>query len=196
MCVPHKATTVDLTAVGACPVKRLGSRKPEANASAAQCGASRALVSLDAQTYCAPMTMPTDQQIADLGAALEVFARRFKLSDAGSGKPLAEIDKQILLYVENNPNCGPTDVARVLGVATTTISSATDRLAKRGLLARQRPEDNRRAVALRLTDSGSSYVAVHKQAHLEMFKSMLERLSPEERDSLVALMTKIVSNDR
>ena len=141
------------------------------------------------------MTTPTDKQIADLGAALEVFARRFKLTDAASGKPLAEIDKQILLYVEKHPGCGPTDVARFLGVATTTIYSATDRMAKRGLLARERPEDDRRAVALKLTAAGETYVAAHRQAYLEMFKLMLEPLSPEERDSLVAMMTKIASND-
>lgn len=139
--------------------------------------------------------MPTEKQIADLAAALDGFARRFKLTDAASGRPLAEIDKQILLYVEKHPGCGPTDVARFLGVPTTTISSATDRLAKRGLLARDRPEDNRRAVALRLTDAGGTYVAATKQAYLKMFRSMLERLSPDERESLVAMMTKIASND-
>ncbi|MCG6114020.1 MAG: MarR family transcriptional regulator [Mesorhizobium sp.] len=141
------------------------------------------------------MTKPTDKQIADLGAALEVFARRFKLTDAAAGRPLAEIDNQILLFVERQPGCGPTDVARFLGVATTTVSSATDRLAKRGLLARKRPEDDRRAVSLELTEPGATYVAAHKQAYLAMFKTMLERLSPEERDSLVAMMTKIVSYD-
>lgn len=139
--------------------------------------------------------MPTDQQIADLAAALDGFARRFKLTDATPGKPLAEIDKQILAYIDKHPGCGPTDTARFLGVATTTISSATDRLAKRKLLTRDRLEDNRRAVALKLTEAGETYVAAHKQAYLEMFRTMLERLSPEERDSLVAMMTKIASND-
>lgn len=85
------------------------------------------------------MTNPTDEQVADLAAALDVFSRRFKLTDVGAGRPLAEIDKHILHYVEAHPDCGPTDVARYLGVAMTTISSATDRLAKRGLLERLRP---------------------------------------------------------
>lgn len=141
------------------------------------------------------MTMPTDEQIAKLGTALDVFARRFKLTDVTSGKPLAEIDKQILLYVEKHPGCGPTDVARFFGVATTTISSATDRLAKRGLLARHRLEDDRRAVALRLTEQGKTFVSAHRQAYLAMFKLMLDRLSPDERDSFVAMMTKIASYD-
>jgi DNA-binding MarR family transcriptional regulator len=153
------------------------------------------LVTRAAPRYCAAMTMPSDRQIADLGAALDNFARRYKLTDVMPGRPLAEIDKQILLYVDRHPGCGPTDVARFLGVATTTISSATDRMAKRGLLSRDRLADDRRAVALKLTDAGQAYVAAHQQAYLEMFRSMLERLSPEERDSLVAMMQKIASDD-
>ncbi len=137
--------------------------------------------------------MPTDEQIAELGLALDVFARRFKLMDVASGRPLAEVDKQILLYVDKNPDCGPTDVARFLGVATTTISSATDRLEKRGLLARHRPDDDRRAVALSLSPEGQAYVAAQRQAYTAMFKTMLERLSSAERKSLIAMMTKIAS---
>lgn len=141
--------------------------------------------------YYGGMTDPTDEQVASLAAALDVFSRRFKLKDAGAGRPVAEIDKHILHYVEAHPGCGPTDVARFLGVAMTTISSATDRLAKRGLLERLRPSDDRRAVALRLTDDGTSYTAAHKQAYMAMFRTMLAPLSPAERDTFVAMMAKI-----
>ncbi|MDP3339250.1 MarR family winged helix-turn-helix transcriptional regulator [Frigidibacter sp.] len=139
------------------------------------------------------MSDPTDEQVADLAAALDVFSRRFKLTDVGAGRALAEIDKHILHYVEAHPDCGPTDVARSFGVAMTTISSATDRLAKRGLLERLRPSDDRRAVALRLTADGTSYTADHKRAYMVMFRAMLAPLSPAERDAFVAMMTKIAS---
>lgn len=108
---------------------------------------------------------------------------------------MAEIDKHILQYVEANPGCGPSDVARFLGVAMTTISSATDRLAKRGLLERLRPSDDRRAVALRLTEAGTCTTSAHKRAYMAMFGTMLERLTPEEREAFVAMMTKISSYD-
>ncbi len=137
--------------------------------------------------------MPSDEQIAELALALDGFARRFKLMDAGSGRPLAELDKQILLYVDKNPDCGPTDVARFLDVATTTISSETDRLEKRGLLTRHRPDEDRRAVALSLSPEGQASVAAQKEAYTAMFRTMLERLSPAERKSLIAMMTKIAS---
>ncbi|MFZ6763197.1 MarR family winged helix-turn-helix transcriptional regulator [Pseudoroseomonas sp. WGS1072] len=139
------------------------------------------------------MSSPPDEQVADLAAALEVFSRRFKLADADSGKPLAEIDKHILHYVEANPDCGPTDAARYLGVAPTTLSSATDRLAKRGLLERLRPSGDRRAVALRLSKEGQAYAAAHKKAYMAMFRKMLDSLTVEERGAFVAMMKKIAS---
>lgn len=144
----------------------------------------------------AHMTKPTHDQLATLGAAFETFARRYKLADAiRSEKPLNEVDKQVLLYVAENPACGPTDVARFLAVPNTTISSATDRLVKRGLLERGRVESNRRAVALRLSHAGTDYAAAQMQAHREMYRLMLERLSPAEQDQFIAMITKIVYHE-
>ncbi|EXS70243.1 MarR family winged helix-turn-helix transcriptional regulator [Sphingobium sp. Ant17] len=142
------------------------------------------------------MTKPTDSQLATLGAAFETFTRRYKLAEAISvEKPLNEIDKQTLFYVAQHPACGPSDVARFLGTANTTISSATDRMVKRGYLKRERVEDDRRAVALRLSDEGRAYVEVQLQMYRDMYRLMLDRLLPAERDQFIAMIAKIVYND-
>lgn len=142
------------------------------------------------------MTSPTEDQIAALGAAFDVFARRYKLSAAASAEtPLNEVDSQTLLYVSGHPGCGPTDVARFLGLPVTTISSATDRLAKRGLLVRGRMEDDRRAVALKLSGEGAARVASIRKGYEDMCRMMLERLSPQEREAFLAMITKIVSHE-
>ena len=140
--------------------------------------------------------MPTDDQLATLGAAFDAFARRYKLADAlGSEKPLNELDKQTLLYVAEHPDCGPTDVARFLGVPNTTISSSTDRLVKRGLIERHRPEADRRAVALRLSGAGKARAEGFAAAHLELYRRMLAPLSADERTRFIAMITKIVSHE-
>jgi DNA-binding MarR family transcriptional regulator len=142
------------------------------------------------------MTMPTDDQLATLGAALDAFSRRFKLADSlSSEKPLNELDKQTLLYVGNHPGCGPSDIARFLTVANTTMSSATDRLVERGLLTRNRPADDRRAVALQLSEEGQRLVDAFTAAHREIYRRMLEPLSPAERDSFIGMITKIASHE-
>jgi DNA-binding MarR family transcriptional regulator len=146
--------------------------------------------------YAAAMTIPTDEELAALGESLELFTRRYKLAEAlGPEKPLNELDKQVLLYVAKHPECGPTDVARFLGVANTTISSATDRLAKRNLIERHRPETDRRAVALRLTSPGQQRVDNMAAMYGQLYRRMLEPLSVSERRQLIAAMAKIISYD-
>jgi DNA-binding MarR family transcriptional regulator len=142
------------------------------------------------------MTTPTDDQLAKLGAAFEAFARRYKLLDAlGSETQLNELDKQTLLYVADHPECGPTDVARFLVVPNTTVSSSTDRLVKRGLLERHRPEGDRRAVALRLSSAGKARADAIVTAYRDLYRRMLEPLSPAERKSFIRMITKIVYRD-
>lgn len=142
------------------------------------------------------MSEPTDEQITKIGAAFDAFTRRHKLADAvGSGKPLNELDKQVLLFAADNPRCGPSDVARFLAVPSTTISSATDRLVKQGLLGRDRIEEDRRAISLRLSAAGEEMVAALRMVHQHLYQMMLRRLSPEERDQFIAHITKIVYSE-
>ena len=139
------------------------------------------------------MTTASDDQLAKLSAAFDTFARRYKLADVrGPEKPLNELDKLTLLYVRDHPTCGPTDVARYLGVANTTLSSATDRLVKRGLLERRRLEVDRRAVELRLSEKGVIRAEAYAKAHHGMAEQMLHALTPAERDSFICMILKIV----
>jgi DNA-binding MarR family transcriptional regulator len=139
------------------------------------------------------MTTPTDDQLASLGAAFETFARRYKLLDAlGSEPPLNELDKQTLLFVAAHPDCGPSDAARFLAVPNTTISSSTDRLVKRRLLERHRPEEDRRAVALRLSAEGKVRADAILAAYRDLYRRMLEPLSPTERETFIRMIVKIV----
>ena len=142
------------------------------------------------------MTMPTNEELAALGEAFDLFTRRYKLAEAiGPEKPLNELDKQVLFYLAKHPDCGPTDIARFLGVPGTTISSATDRLAKRDFLERHRPEADRRSVALRLTGPGATRVEKMSAMYGELHRRMLAPLTVVERRELIGMLTKIISYD-
>jgi DNA-binding MarR family transcriptional regulator len=142
------------------------------------------------------MNEPTDEQITKIGAAFDDFTRRHKLADAGGAeRPLNELDKQVLLFTGDNPGCGPSDVARFLAVPNTTISSATDRLVKRGLLDRDRIEKDRRAISLRLSENGEETAVALRQVHQDLYRMMLQRLSPAEREQFINIITKIVYYD-
>ena len=142
------------------------------------------------------MNEPTDEQMAKIGAAFDAFTRRHKLADAsGVERPFNELDKQVLLFAADHPGGGPSDVARFLAVPNTTISSATDRLVKRGLLDRDRTEEDRRAISLRLSKAGEAAVAALREVNQGLYRMMLQRLSPSEREQFIAIITKIVYSD-
>jgi len=142
------------------------------------------------------MNEPTDEQMTKIGAAFDAFTRRHKLADAsGTERPLNELDKQVLLFAADNPGSGPSDIARFLAVPNTTISSATDRLVKRGLLDRDRIEKDRRAISLRLSTEGEAAVVALRQNLQNLYRMMLLRLSPEEQEQFLHIITKIVYYD-
>ena len=142
------------------------------------------------------MEPPSDDQLAALEHAFETFARRYKLAEAlGPEKPLNELDKLVLGFVARQPGCGPSDIARYLSIANTTVSSATDRLAKRGYLARERSESDRRAVALWLTPAGTARAASLRALYREIHGHMLAPLSEADRETLIGLLRKINSNE-
>jgi DNA-binding MarR family transcriptional regulator len=143
------------------------------------------------------MKTSTGDQAAELRGAIDALTRRFKIAEAEvpAGKPLNQLDIQVLFFVADHPACGPTDVARYLGVPTTTISSATDRLTRQGMLRRERPEENRRSIALSVTEAGHAYVRALVRVQTDHCRIMLEKLTPEEQRLFVALFTKIASNE-
>ena len=143
------------------------------------------------------MTTPTDAQLAAIAAAFDTFARRFKMAEAlSTEQPLNEVDKQTLFYVAAHPDCGPTDVARFLSVPATTLTSVADRLVKKNLLERGRAEADRRAVSLRLTDSGKLQFESLMAAHQNMYRRLLQPLSPADQNELIRLITTIAQSEQ
>lgn len=108
---------------------------------------------------------------------------------------LSALDVQALLFVHDNPDCGLGDVARELHVALTTMSSSVDRLVRKEMLQRQRPETNRRAIALTITTRGKETVAGYVAGYGQTCQAMLEALDVEERAEFIRLTQKIANSD-
>lgn len=139
------------------------------------------------------MIDPAPEQLRQLTLAFERFTRRFKVAEAAAAikNALNALDIQALLFIEEYPDCTLGDVARHLEVALTTMSSSADRMVRRGMIERQRPEANRRAVALSLTSAGRDAVAGYMKGYRDACSAMLEPLDPAERADFVRLTLKI-----
>lgn len=82
-------------------------------------------------------------------------------------------------------------IAEALGVPISTISSALDRLERRGLVERRRTPDDRRVVLIDLTARGRRLAARLREAHVENCRGMLARLNPSEREEFLGMATRI-----
>jgi DNA-binding MarR family transcriptional regulator len=77
-----------------------------------------------------------------------------------------------------------SQIAEALGVTLGTMTVAADRLDKKGYVIRQRLDDDRRVVKLRLTDMGKEAFHVHEEFHLKMVDMVLQGLSTVEEETL------------
>jgi DNA-binding MarR family transcriptional regulator len=143
------------------------------------------------------MTEPAPEQIERLTRAFEHFTRRFKVAEsaAAADNAVNALDAQTLVFVGKNPGCGIGDVACYLKVAMTTMSSAIDRLVRKNLIERGRPEDDRRSAALTATSKGRQAIEDHIAAYREACRIMLRALDPQERHELIRLTEKIARHD-
>ena len=67
---------------------------------------------------------------------------------------LSPVELAILLAVGDRPDCTAVMIAQLIPVETPSISRGVHRLVQKGMLARQRSEEDRRLVFLRLTSKG------------------------------------------
>ncbi len=138
-----------------------------------------------------PCLNQPETQVEQLTRAFGRFTRRFKVAEAvaAADNALNALDAQTLMFIAEHPGCGMGDVARYLNVAMTTMSSAVDRLVKRDLVERRRPEDNRRAVALSANEKGRQVVDDQIEGYRQACRTMLRgagdvrtgRIDPSER---------------
>jgi len=96
----------------------------------------------------------------------------------------------MLLLVEANPGVTQGRLAQAVGLERSTMVGVIDALEERGLIERRRGAD-RRTNGLWLTRAGRSFVARLK-SRIEMHeRRVAARLTPVERDQLLALLEKL-----
>jgi DNA-binding MarR family transcriptional regulator len=72
------------------------------------------------------------------------------------------------------------------------MTGKLDRLEAQGLIQRIPDPEDRRVIRLRVTDSGRSTIDEAFRSSLEVYDSILDDLSPAEREQLATLLTKLL----
>jgi len=82
----------------------------------------------------------------------------------------------------------PTDVARWMGRRTNSVSMIIDRMAKAGLVRRERDRRDRRVVRLIITSKGEDAVKPATEAGWEFIQKIMSPLSDEDRHTFDRLL--------
>ncbi|MFB8007840.1 MarR family transcriptional regulator [Nocardia sp. NPDC056000] len=93
---------------------------------------------------------------------------------------------------ENTGGVSQRYLMRELGLTSGTISVRVDRLVEQGLATRTADPADRRNTLVALTDSGRERLDRVTPAHLDLENRMLSALGPDERDTLRALLHRLL----
>lgn len=103
-------------------------------------------------------------------------------------------DYEVLaLLRRNEPDLlTPVEVAKKLLSSQSGMTGKLDRLEQQGLIQRLPDPEDRRVVRLRVTDSGRELINTAFMSSLELYESMLQELSGDERAQLASLLAKLL----
>ena len=84
-----------------------------------------------------------------------------------------------------------SEVAADLRITVGTLTTAINKLIKKGYVERQRIEEDRRVVLVRLTKSGKLAYRLHEKFHKDMIKATIEGLSEDEEQILISALERL-----
>ena len=99
-----------------------------------------------------------------------------------------------LVVIGYNPGISPKRLAEVLYLDPQATSSILDRLEDEGFADRVRSASDRRRVILSLTKRGEEEMSVVETRSKRQEDQLAKNLTDEERETLIALLTKVRNN--
>jgi MarR family 2-MHQ and catechol resistance regulon transcriptional repressor len=143
---------------------------------------------------------PLDRKAADLRDVVQDILKQFQCVNAAAANgPHAELNMQDLRVVEFLGNEGPRimrELAEHLTVAVNSMTSIADSLERKGLVRRQRSEEDRRVIFVELTDPGRVVYESLVEVNMRLFRSMLGALTEDEQEIFMVLFRKIARAGR
>lgn len=84
-----------------------------------------------------------------------------------------------------------SEIASKLDITMGTLTTAIDKLIKKGYVERSRSEVDRRIVNVSLTNKGKLAYRIHEKFHLDMVKEIMNDFSDEEEEILLTALQKL-----
>lgn len=84
-----------------------------------------------------------------------------------------------------------SEAAQKLKITVSTLTTAINKLIKKGYVERKRIEEDRRVVLVKLTKRGKLAFRLHQKFHGEMINNAIEGFSMEEETILISSLNKL-----
>lgn len=98
-----------------------------------------------------------------------------------------------LIVIEQNPGLNQSEVSASLGIQRTNFVTVVHDLERRGLAERRPSANDKRSYALHLTRKGKNLMKKAQALQAEHEARMIEKLGPDGRDQLLALVQKLLA---
>jgi DNA-binding MarR family transcriptional regulator len=97
----------------------------------------------------------------------------------------------VVKLLETMGDLSLSDLSERIRAQNSTVTGIIDRMEREGLVTRARSTEDRRVVLIQLTAKGQALAEEIKVEPMEIFRSALESLSPQETRDLMKILTKI-----
>ncbi|MBC8205246.1 MarR family transcriptional regulator [bacterium] len=139
----------------------------------------------------------TEERAARLTEYFFTLFRSFQSKECGISEcPEVEISIQemkVLAFLGQSGPCIMRETADALSIAVSTLTGIVDKLVQKGLVNRDRSDDDRRIVKVELSEKGREIEQWHFKQRAKMSLRMLQALNDEDQETLLELISKIVN---
>jgi DNA-binding MarR family transcriptional regulator len=123
----------------------------------------------------------------------ELHKKIFSQITEGIDIPVTSTQIYMLNFIRSQGECMVTDIANYLGVTLGAVTSLVDRLIDFKLVNRERSEEDRRLVIIKLSEEGEELLKQLDIRRKKVLSSFLEGMEQEEIMYLKNIMEKIVT---
>ncbi|MCL4876544.1 MAG: MarR family transcriptional regulator [Anaerolineae bacterium] len=140
--------------------------------------------------------MLTEELVKLTTNALHRLSWSLRIDQLGTWSPvlrgMAQLDLHVLKLIAEFPNILPKEICAELHIPPSTLTSALNRLEKRGLLQRQINRFDRRSFQLELTPKGWEMHREHERVDELITSKVLDALDNEEETRIfIKLLAKV-----
>jgi len=98
----------------------------------------------------------------------------------------------LLHLLEMNGHVNMSDLSEHLGISQSAATALADRMIKGNYITRERSEEDRRVVNLKITDEGRQLLETFSASRDKALEKYISKLTPEERAEFVRLCQKML----